>query len=66
MSFPVELIGKKLLNGARAKPPGREADGVNHQQINRGARGEWTKVGRLAFFSALAPALLPIVKAHGA
>ncbi len=65
MGFPIELIGKELLNGARAKLPGREADGVNHQQIKSGARGAWAKIGRLAFFSALAPALLPIVKAHG-
>ena len=65
MGFPVELIGKELLNGARAKLPGREADGMNDKQIKNGARGAWAKVGGLAFFSALAPALLPIVKAHG-
>ena len=65
MGFPIELIAKELLNGARAKLPGREADGMNDKQIKNGARGAWTKIGRLAFFSALAPALLPIVKAHG-
>ena len=65
MSLPIELIGKELLNGAMTKLPRRQADRVKHQQINEGARGAGTKVGRLAFFSALAPALLPNVKAHG-
>jgi hypothetical protein len=65
MGLPIELIGKELLNGARAKLPGREADGMNDKQIKNGALGAWAKIGRLALFSALAPALLPIVKAHG-
>ena len=66
MGFPIELLGKELLNGAVAKLPRRKADRVNDQQINQGIWGAWAKVGGLAFFSALAPALLPDVKAHDA
>lgn len=66
MGLPIELICEELLNGAVSKLPGRQADGVQHQQVDQGASGACAMVGRLAFFSALAPALLPNVKAHGA
>ena len=65
MGIPIELIGEKLVHGAVAKFPGRQADGVNHNQVDDGRWGARAKVGRLAFFSVLAPALLPIDKAHG-
>jgi hypothetical protein len=65
MGIPIELIGEKLVHGAVAKFPWWQADGVNHNQVDDGRRGSRAKVGRLAFFSVLAPALLPIAKAHG-
>lgn len=64
MGFPIELIGKELLNGAIAKLAGWQADGVNHNQIDLGAVRALTKVGRLAFFGALVPALLPNTQVH--
>jgi hypothetical protein len=61
MCIPIELVGEELLNLAVAKFSGRKADGVNDQQVNQGGGGARAKVGRLAFFCSLAPALLPIV-----
>jgi hypothetical protein len=64
MSFPIELIGKELLNCAIAKLAGWQADGVNHNQIDLGGLWALTKVGRLAFFGAPIPALLPHTQVH--
>jgi hypothetical protein len=64
MGFPIELVGKELLNGAIAKLAGWQADGVNHNQIDLGGFRALTKVGRLAFFGALVPALLPNTQVH--
>jgi hypothetical protein len=37
---------------------------VNHNQIDLGGFRALTKVGRLAFFGALVPALLPNIQVH--
>ena len=64
MGIPIKLIGEKLVHGAVAEFPRWQADGVDHNQVDVGRWGARAKVGRLAFCSALAPALLPIAKAH--
>lgn len=60
---PMELVGEQLLDFTAAIHTGWQADGVNHQEIDGCLRGAWAKVRRFAGLSALAPSILPIVKA---
>jgi hypothetical protein len=60
---PIELVGEQLLDLTTAIHTRWQADGMNHDQINHCLGGACTKVGRLAGLSALAPSVLPIVKA---
>jgi hypothetical protein len=60
---PIELVGEQLLDLTTAIHTRGQADGMNHDQINHCLGGACTKVRRLAGLSALAPSVLPIVKA---
>ena len=45
MSIPIQAVGEEFFNVWRAVHPRRQADGVDHQQVNRGVCGPGPKVG---------------------
>lgn len=59
MGLPVELVGEQRLHFLAAVMAGRQADGVDDEQIDAGAWGPGAKVGRIQPLSASVPAVVP-------
>lgn len=60
---PIKLVAKQLLDFAATIDARGKADGMHHDQVDQGGFWPWAKIGRLAQLRALAPSVLPFVKA---
>lgn len=59
MGVPVQLVGEERLHLLATVLAGRQADGMDHQQIDAGAWGSGAEVGRIQSLGGCIPTLVP-------